>query len=170
MGSYLVDSSVSAGLGEASAGLLFAAGSVAGLSMRVGAGWLADRRTGGRLLWVAGLYLVGSVGFLLQATRDTELLWVATLLCFGGGWGWPGLFNFAVVSRNPQAPAAATGLTQTGVYLGGTGGPLLFGVVAESIGYQYAWLGASAFGLIACTAVLIGRRMLLRAGEPEVEP
>jgi predicted MFS family arabinose efflux permease len=91
-------------------------------------------------------------------------------LCFGGGWGWPGLFNFAVVSRNPQAPAAATGLTQTGVYLGGTGGPLLFGVVAESIGYQTAWLGASVFGLIACTAVLMGRRMLLRAGEPELEP
>ena len=34
--------------------------------------------------------------------------------------------------------------------------------VAESFGYQYAWLGASAFGLIACTAVLIGRSMLLR--------
>jgi cyanate permease len=170
MGSYLVDSSVSAGLAEGTAGLLFALGSAAGLSMRVGAGWLADRVTGGRLLWVAGLYLIGSVGFLLQATRDTGLLWVATLLCFGGGWGWPGLFNFAVVSRNPHAPAAATGLTQTGVYLGGTGGPLLFGVVAESFGYQYAWLGASAFGLIACTAVLIGRSMLLRAGEPEIEP
>jgi len=170
MGSYLVDSSVSAGLAEGTAGLLFALGSAAGLSIRVGAGWLADRVTGGRLLWVAGLYLIGSVGFLLQATRDTEHLWVATLLCFGGGWGWPGLFNFAVVSRNPQAPAAATGLTQTGVYLGGTGGPLLFGVVAESFGYQYAWLGASSFGLIACTAVLIGRSMLLKAGEPEVEP
>ena len=170
MGSYLVDSSVSAGLGEASAGLLFAAGSIAGLSMRVGAGWLADRRTGGRLLWVAGLYLVGSGGFMLQATRDTELLWLATLLCFAGGWGWPGLFNFAVVHRNPEAPAAATGLTQTGVYLGGTGGPLLFGLVAETSGYQAAWWGAAASGLIACAAVLLARRMLLSAGEPEVEP
>jgi len=170
MGSYLVDSSVDAGLGEAGAGLLFAAGSVAGLSMRVGAGWLADRRTGGRLLWVAGLYLVGSAGFMLQATRDTELLWLATLLCFAGGWGWPGLFNFAVVHRNPEAPAAATGLTQTGVYLGGTSGPLLFGVVAESSGYQAAWWGAAGFGLVACAAVLLARRMLLSAGEPEVEP
>ena len=170
MGSYLVDSSVSAGYGEAAAGLLFAGGSIAGLSMRIGAGWLADRRTGGRLYWVAGLYLIGSVGFLLQATRNTELLWLATLLCFGGGWGWPGLFNFAVVHRNPDAPAAATGLTQTGVYLGGTGGPLLFGVVAQTLGYQTAWLGASAFGLIACSAVLVARRMLLGAGEPDAEP
>jgi cyanate permease len=169
MGSYLVDSSVSAGLGEATAGLLFASGSVVGLSMRVGAGWLADRRTGGRLLWVAGLYLVGSVGFLLQATRSLDLLWLATGLCFGGGWGWPGLFNFAVVKRNPEAPAAATGLTQTGVYLGGTTGPLIFGVVAERISYQAAWLGAASFGLIACGAVLLGRAMLLKAGEPEAE-
>jgi predicted MFS family arabinose efflux permease len=170
MGAYLVDSSVSAGFGEASAGVLFAAGSIAGLSTRVGAGWLADRRTGGRLLWVAGLYLVGSAGFMLQATRETDLLWVATLLCFAGGWGWPGLFNFAVVHRNPEAPAAATGLTQTGVYLGGVSGPLLFGVVAETSGYQTAWWGAASFGLIACAAVLLARRMLLSAGEPEVEP
>jgi cyanate permease len=169
MGSYLVDSSVSAGLGEATAGLLFASGSVVGLSMRVGAGWLADRRTGGRLLWVAGLYLVGSVGFLLQATRSLDLLWLATGLCFGGGWGWPGLFNFAVVTRNPEAPAAATGLTQTGVYLGGTAGPLLFGVVAERMSYQAAWIGAATFGLVACGAVLLGRAMLLKAGEPEAE-
>jgi len=170
MGSYLVDSSVSAGFGEAAAGLLFAGGSIAGLSMRVGAGWFADRRTGGRLYWVAGLYLIGSVGFLLQATRNTELLWLGTLLCFAGGWGWPGLFNFAVVHRNPEAPAAATGLTQTGVYLGGTCGPLLFGIVAEDLGYQTAWLGASAFGLVACSAVLVARRMLLEAGEPDAEP
>jgi cyanate permease len=169
MGSYLVDSSVSAGLGEATAGLLFASGSVVGLSIRMGTGWLADRRTGGRLLWVAGLYLVGSIGFLLQATRSLDLLWLATGLCFGGGWGWPGLFNFAVVTRNPEAPAAATGLTQTGVYLGGTAGPLLFGVVAERMSYQAAWLGASVFGLIACGAVLLGRAMLLKAGEPEAE-
>ena len=170
MGAYLVDSSVGAGLGEAAAGLLFAAGSVAGLSVRVGAGWLADRRTGGRLLWVSALYLVGSAGFLLQATRSIELLIPATLLCFAGGWGWPGLFNFAVVTRNPRAPAAATGLTQTGVYLGGMSGPLLFGVTAEQVTYQAAWLGAAACGLIAFVTVLIGRRMLLSAGEPELEP
>ncbi|MGH2751815.1 MAG: MFS transporter [Actinomycetota bacterium] len=170
MGAYLVDSSVGAGVAEGAAGLLFATGSMAGLSVRVGAGWLADRRTGGRLLWVSGLYLIGSVGFLLQATRSTNLLLLATILCFAGGWGWPGLFNFAVVTRNPNAPAAATGLTQTGVYLGGMSGPLLFGVVAEQMSYRAAWLGAAAFGLIACGSVLAGRHMLLREGAPEVEP
>ena len=168
MGSYLVDSSVSGGLGEAAAGLLFAGGSIAGLATRMGAGWLADRRTGGRLRWVAGLYLVGSIGFLLQATRNPVLLPAATLLCFAGGWGWPGLFNFAVVVRNPRTPAAATGLTQTGVYAGGMSGPLVFGYIAERLGYATAWTGAASWGLIACVAVLIGRRMLLGSGVEDV--
>jgi MFS family permease len=161
MGSYLVDSSVSAGLGEAAAGLLFAAGSLAGLSMRVGAGWFADRRVGGRLLWVAGLFLFGSVGMLLQSTRQPQLLVPATLLCFAGGWGWPGLFNFMVVIRNRRAPAAATGLTQTGVYLGGVSGPLVFGYVAEHVDYSVAWLGAACSGLLACIAVVFARRMMV---------
>ena len=166
MGSYLVDSSVSAGLGEAAAGLLFAAGSVAGLSMRVGAGWLGDRRVGGRLLWVAGLFLIGSVGFLLQATRQPPLLIPATLLCFAGGWGWPGLFNFMVVIRNREAPAAATGLTQTGVYLGGMSGPLVFGYVAEHFDYSAAWLGAAGAGLLASIAVVFARRMMVSVKPP----
>ena len=161
MGSYLVDSSVSAGLGEAAAGLLFAAGSLAGLSMRVGAGWFADRRVGGRLLWVAGLFLFGSVGMLLQSTRQPQLLVPATMLCFAGGWGWPGLFNFMVVIRNREAPAAATGLTQTGVYLGGVTGPLVFGYVAEHIDYSAAWLGAACSGLLASIAVVFARRMMV---------
>ncbi|MGH2826445.1 MAG: CynX/NimT family MFS transporter [Actinomycetota bacterium] len=161
MGSYLVDSSVSAGLGEAAAGLLFAAGSLAGLSLRVGAGWFADRRVGGRLLWVAGLFLFGSVGMLLQSTRQPQLLIPATLLCFAGGWGWPGLFNFMIVIRNREAPAAATGLTQTGVYLGGVSGPLVFGYVAEHIDYSAAWLGAACSGLLACIAVVFARRMMV---------
>jgi MFS family permease len=166
MGSYLVDSSVSAGLGEAAAGLLFAAGSVGGLSMRVGAGWLADRRVGGRLLWVAGLFLIGSVGFLMQATRQPRLLVPATLLCFAGGWGWPGLLNFMVVIRNREAPAAATGLTQTGVYLGGMSGPLVFGYVAEHVDYSAAWLGAAGAGLLASIAVVFARRMMVSVKPP----
>lgn len=161
MGTYLVDSSVSAGLGQAAAGLLFAAGSVAGLAMRVGAGWLADRRSRGRLLWVAGLFLLGAAGFLLLATREPALLIPATLLSFAGGWGWPGLFNFAVVLRNRDAPAAATGLTQTGVYFGGVFGPLVFGFVAQHAGYSTAWLGSAAASLLAFIGVIAGRRMLI---------
>ena len=38
--------------------------------------------------------------------------------------------NFAVVRLHPQAPAAATSITQTGVYAGGCLGPLALGALA----------------------------------------
>ena len=57
-------------------------------------------------------------------------LTVGVVLGFGLGWAWPGLMNFAVVRLHPQAPAAATSITQTGVYAGGCLGPLALGALA----------------------------------------
>lgn len=162
LGAYLVDSSVAAGTAPGTAGLIAALGSAFGLSTRIGMGWLADRATRGRLRWVAGLLIAGAVGFALLATRTGSLLLPATVLCFAGGWGWPGLLNFAVVLRNRVAPAAATGVTQTGVYVGGSLGPLLFGVVAGRVSYTAAWGAASVVGLLAAGSVMVARRMLLR--------
>ena len=61
------------------------------------------------------------------------------VLGFGLGWAWPGLMNFAVVRLHPQAPAAATSITQTGVYAGGCLGPLGLGAVAAHVGYPTMW-------------------------------
>ena len=60
----------------------------------------------------------------------TAALVVGVVLGFGLGWAWPGLMNFAVVRLHPQAPAAATSITQTGVYAGGCLGPLSLGSLA----------------------------------------
>jgi predicted MFS family arabinose efflux permease len=87
---------------------------------------------------------------------------IGTLLAFGAGWGWPGLFNFAVVRSNPGAPAAATGITQTGASAGAALGPLLFGVVVQGTSYGVAWLFCGAMALAALVAILLGRRMVLR--------
>jgi MFS family permease len=169
LGTFLVDSSVAAGAAEGTAGLIAAAGSAVGLATRVGVGWLADRASSGRLLWVAGLLGGGALGYALMATRSPTLLLPATALCFAGGWGWPGLFNFTIVIRNRRAPAAATGVTQAGVYLGGVLGPLLFGLVAERATYAAAWAAASAVALVAAGAIVVGRRLLLREAA-ELEP
>src|SRR3712207_5507729 len=91
-----------------------------------------------------------------------SLLVLGTLLAFGAGWGWPGLFNFAVVKSNPGAPAAATGITQTGASGGAALGPLVFGLVVEATSYDAAWLVSGAIALAALAAILLGRRMLLR--------
>jgi hypothetical protein len=103
-----------AGLNVGTAGLLLALGSAFGITVRVAFGHLADGMTGGRLRLVAAMLGLGVVGYVLLATGVSSLLVLGTLLAFGAGWGWPGLFNFAVVLTSPRAPAAATGITQTG--------------------------------------------------------
>ena len=172
LGAFTVESSVASGMGEGHAGLLLALGSIVGIVVRVSLGHLADGMSGGRLRLVAAMLGVGVVGFALLATGAGSLLVLGTVLAFGAGWGWPGLFNFAVVRTNPGAPAAATGITQTGASGGAALGPLLFGVVVEASSYGVAWLFCGAMALAALVAILLGRRMVLRdrAAAPDATP
>jgi MFS family permease len=162
LGAFLVESSVAAGLRVETAGLLLALGSAVSIVVRVVFGHLADGMGGGRLLLVAAMLGIGVVGFALLATGEGALILPGTLLAFGAGWGWPGLFNFAVVKTNPGAPAAATGITQTGASGGAALGPLVFGLVVEATSYDTAWLVSGAVALAALAAILAGRSMLLR--------
>jgi MFS family permease len=163
LGAFLVESSVAAGLRVDTAGLLLALGSAVNIVVRVAFGRLADGMSGGRLLLVAAMLGIGVVGFALLATGEGGLILPGVLLAFGAGWGWPGLFNFAVVKTNPGAPAAATGITQTGASGGAALGPLVFGLVVEVTSYSAAWLVSGVIALAALAAILSGRRMLLRS-------
>jgi MFS family permease len=162
LGAFVVESSVASGLRVETAGLLLALGSAVGIVVRVVFGHLADGMGGGRLRLVAAMLGVGVVGFLLLASGSGGLIVPGTLLAFGAGWGWPGLFNFAVVKTNPNAPAAATGITQTGASGGAALGPLVFGLVVEAASYDAAWLLCGAIALVALVAILAGRAMILR--------
>ena len=162
LGAFLVESSVAAGLRVETAGLLLASGSAASIAVRVLFGRLADGMSGGRLLLVAAMLATGVAGFTLLATGEEALIVPGALLAFAAGWGWPGLFNFAIVKTSPGAPAAATGITQTGASGGAAVGPLIFGLVAEAAAYQVAWFVCGAFALGALAAIVAGRRMILR--------
>jgi len=164
LGTFLVESSVSAGVGAGEAGLLLALGSGLNIAVRVVLGRMADGLSGGRLRIVAGMLALGSAGLAALATGSTGWVLVAgVLLAFGAGWGWTGLFNFAVVISNRKAPAAATGITQIGASGGSAAGPLLFGIVVEATSFGTAYLATAALSLVAAGAVLMGRRKLLRA-------
>ena len=91
---------------------------------------------------------------------------VASAVAFGSGWAWPGLFNLAIVRLNPAAPAAATGITQTGVYVGALSGPIAFGVIVDQVGYGWAWTVAAICSVGAAAGVRHGRNRILawRAG------
>lgn len=161
LATFMVSAGVDAGLGESAAGLVLTAGSAAGISMRLLAGARADRRGGRHLPVVTLLLLGGAVGYLLLAPGQVVTHLLGAAVAFGSGWAWPGLFNLAVVRLNPGAPAAATGITQTGVYVGALAGPVLFGLVVDSAGYGLAWVLAAASSAIAAAGMVHGRRRVL---------
>jgi MFS family permease len=163
LGAFTVESAVAAGIEVGAAGLLMALGSAAGVTVRVVVGYLADKLESGRLRIVAGMLGVGTVGFVLVASGVVPLLVFGVVLAFAAGWGWPGLFNFAIVKTNPRAPAAATGITQTGASSGAAAGPLAFGFVVEGSSFGTAWLLYGALALVSAVTILVGRHMLLRA-------
>jgi predicted MFS family arabinose efflux permease len=158
LGAFFVSAGVDAGLAEGTAGLVLAAGSALGIATRLAAGVQADRRAGGHLRVVALMLGCGAIVYCLLATETAWVFVLAGPLAFATGWAWPGLFNLAVVRVNPGAPAAATGITQTGTYAGAVLGPVLFGVVAEHWSFRAAWLGAAATALVAAATVVAARR------------
>lgn len=159
-GAFLVEGAVVSGLGPGAAGSLLALGSAVGIAARLAVGVLADRRDGGHLPVVAAQCAIGAAGMALLAVPAPAALVAGTLLAFGFGWSWPGLLTFAIVRLNPGAPAAATGITQTGVFAGGALGPLVFGATVEASGYPVAWSCAAAALLAGAAFVLLGRQLL----------
>ncbi|MDK3258472.1 MFS transporter [Blastococcus capsensis] len=76
------------------------------------------------------------------------------------GWGWTGLFHFAVIRDDRSAAASVTGFVQTGLSLGAGAGPLLFGVIAQAFSYTAAWLTTAGLCLVAAVIMRIGRRIV----------
>jgi predicted MFS family arabinose efflux permease len=157
MGTFLTVSAVGVGYREATAGLMLSLGSAAGLVVRLAAGALADRMRPDLLRMVAVMLGLGTVGYLLLAVGQPVVFLVGMVLGFGAGWAWPGVFNYAVAARFPDRVATATSVTQTGIYLGAGGGPLLFGLVAEHSGVAAAWLASGALAALATVTVIVAR-------------
>ncbi|WP_433723942.1 MFS transporter [Actinoplanes sp. CA-051413] len=162
LGTFLVDSAVADGVAPAPAGLALTLGSAVGIAARIVGGWLADRMPDRQISVIAAMLTVGAGGLAMLAVLNTATLIVGVVLGFGLGWAWPGLMNFAVVRLHPQAPAAATSITQTGVYAGGCIGPLGLGALAAAAGYPTMWTVAGIAMLWAAGAMVLGSRMLRR--------
>lgn len=168
---FLVSAAVSLGFAKASAGLVAAAAGAAAVTARITIGARADRRGGGHLRVVVGMLLVGVAGYGLLASGTFEhshwLFVAGALLALGGGWGYNGLFNFAVIRAHDDSPAAATGVTQVGGRLGGMLGPVIFGLVAGHVSYCASWLVAGTMAAAAAVAVVLGRYLLLRVRQTD---
>lgn len=161
MAAFLVIYAVERGLGDAGAGMVLTIASVAGIGARVAVGWIVDRRRGtgiGELTLMLG---IGAAGLLLIASGVTALIWIGPLIAFAGGWGWTGLLNLVAVRASPNAPAIATGIVQSGVFLGAMLGVPLFGALAQQTSFQAAWVATAATAVIAMAIMsIVGRRLV----------
>ncbi|MFD0487004.1 MFS transporter [Saccharopolyspora spinosporotrichia] len=158
LGAFVTTTAVHVGFSPAAAGLVLALGSVAGLTIRLLAGVAADRWNPDLLRVVTAMLLVGSVGYGLMALGTPPLLLAGVAFGFGAGWAWPGLLNFAVARIAPDRVARATSFSQSGVYFGGSAGPLLFGFIAEQAGLTAAWLAAGSAAIVAAVLLLFVKR------------
>ncbi|MHB8296815.1 MAG: MFS transporter, partial [Acidimicrobiales bacterium] len=162
LGAFMVGAGVHVGLSASFAGYLAAAGSAASLVTRIVSGYLADRRSGGHFLVAAGMLGAGAVAYLLLSLGDRGLTVVAAVFAYAAGWGWNGLYNYAVIRLHPDAPARATGITQSGAYLGSVLGPFTFGVIVDHLGFASAWRYASLLAVAGVFLIVQGRWLLLK--------
>jgi len=151
---WLVESGVNAGLTEGLAGLMLAVGAAAGVSLRLWLGSKLDTMTVAPLRFAGRMLFVGVVGFALLAIRTPLSHVVATTLAFAGGWVWPIFANYGIIRTNRESAGRATGITQTGVYLGVFSGPLLSGWLIETSGYPAMWFTMAASALVGAVLCL----------------
>jgi len=164
---FLVTSAVASGIADGHAGLLAAVAGAVAVTVRVVVGHRADHRGRAHFPVVALMLVIGVAGYgALAAGSATGWHWLfmaGAVIAFGAGWGWNGLFNFAVVRTHRDAPARATSITQVGGRLAGVAGPIAFGLVATHASYATAWSMDGSAALVGAAVILIGRHHLVRA-------
>lgn len=160
---YLVEAATVVGWSPGEAGTILGIGGLLGIVARIGVGWYADRMVGGRLRLVASMMAVGAFGYGLLVFLDEPRVLVAALpLAFAAGWGYNGLFLYSVVRLHPEAPAAATGVTQVGAFGGAVVGPAAFGLVADATSYTVGWMMLAVFSALAALLIVAARRRIFR--------
>lgn len=169
LASFFVTFVVDTGFAISTAGRVLTAASIAGILTRLGLGLAVDRMGGGHLALVGRLVVIGSLGFagfgvagMLGAgsTWRLALLVGSALIAFTAGWSWTPVLNYAVVQLNPNAPGAASAITQVGVFIGGVLGPALFGAIVGRWSFAAAWSLAVLLSIACTVTVGVARRLL----------
>jgi len=88
------------------------------------------------------------------------------LLAIGSGFAWNGLYHQSVMRLWSDRSAAASGITQAGLWTGAMIGPLVFGLLATT-SYAFAWYAGAVFMALSAGSLVVARLLLaprLRAG------
>ena len=77
------------------------------------------------------------------------------LVGMAGVWGVNGVFWYSLMRAYATAPGTASGAVATMGHLGGTLGPLAFGVVAQHISYPTAWIVSAVAASLAAAGMFL---------------
>jgi MFS family permease len=144
LAAFTVAAALDVGMSDDGGGWLLAAGSLVSISARLLNGIGIDRWPGNSYMRMSGLLLIGG-GVMLGIAFDVSVPVFAFLVvvAFATAWSWPGLMTYTIVTRNPNRPAAATGITQAGVFLGSGSMPIVIGALVEARGFPAGWTVAA---------------------------
>jgi MFS family permease len=161
---FAVAGALERGIAVGPAGALLAVGSAAGAVTRIVIGAVVDRGKVAALPLIRAAVATCTIGLLLMAIPSSLAYVVGFLLAAGLGWGWPGLVHFFVAHVAPGAAAEATGIVQTGSYIGSAVGPVLTGVVLSLGNSTLAWTMLASMAATAVAMSFLVSRRLRRTG------
>jgi MFS family permease len=170
---FTVTGGLGHGLDPAMAGVVLSVGSVVCVLIRLTGGVLADRPRSVGFPTVIGLLVVGALGALLMLVAGIPGYVIGAWLVLGPGWAWPGLSHHLVSQAAGPATPAATGIVQTGTFVGACLGPILAGLIMSDPGREgMLWAAAAAAFAIAagCGALATRGRSATRAGRDGASP
>lgn len=166
---FMVPSAIGRGIDDATAGMLLVIGSAAGIAIRVVVGGFSDRWARSAVPMVAAALFLGALGIWGLTSSNLAVLTVSGLFALGSGWGWTGLVFLIATRIAPTKPAFAAGAVLVGLGTGGAGGPLVFGFLAEAVGFDLSWqLAASAMGFAGVLALVLA--VFQRRNETKTAP
>jgi hypothetical protein len=76
-------------------------------------------------------------------------VFVGSILAFSFAWGWPAFPQLAAIRMSSGPPGSAIGPVLTGAALGAIEGPIAFGLLAEHLSRQAAWMITGSWLVIA---------------------
>lgn len=155
---FYVTAAVAAGTTPSAAGRMLAVASGLAVATRLTLGVVSDRMFDGHLKLCGVMLGIGAIGFVLLAAGGSTLATVGVVVALGTAWGFNGVFWFTMIRHNPSNAGSVSGRIAPGALIALTLSPLLFGQIAENIGFRVGWLFSAAMAALAAVGMFLGDR------------